>query len=47
MVSYVNYLQFIRGRGLKVKNLILLAFSLIFVVWGAAGCTTKSKTSRQ
>jgi hypothetical protein len=43
MVSYVNYLQFIRGRGLKVKNLILLAFSLIFVVWGAAGCTTKSK----
>jgi hypothetical protein len=43
MVSYVNYLQFIRGRGLKVKNLILLAFSLIFVVWGAAGCTTKVK----
>lgn len=44
MVSYVNYLQFLRGgSGLKVKNLILLAFSLMFVAWGAAGCTTKEK----
>jgi len=44
MVSYVNYLQFLRGgSGLKVKNLILLAFSLMFVAWGSAGCTTKEK----
>ena len=44
MVSYVNYLQFLRGgSGLKVKNLILLAFSLMFVAGGAAGCTTKEK----
>ncbi|OAK05629.1 hypothetical protein A6279_27980 [Bacillus wiedmannii] len=28
---------------MKVKNLILLAFSLMFVAGGAAGCTTKEK----
>jgi len=28
---------------LKVNNLILLAFSLMFVAGGAAGCTTKEK----
>lgn len=44
MVSYVNYLQFFGGYGsLKVKGLILFAFSLMFVAGGAAGCTTKEK----
>lgn len=42
MVSYVNYLQF-GGESLKVKGLILLAFSLMFVAGVAAGCTTKEK----
>lgn len=44
MVSYVNYLQFFGGYGsLKVKGIILFAFSLMFVAGGAAGCTTKEK----